>query len=344
MTKIGHIQLPDRPLFLAPMEDVTDQSFRSICKEHGVDIMISEFISSEGLIRDCDKSFKKMKIDESERPFGVQLYGHNVDSMVEAAKMAETQNPDFIDLNFGCPAKKIANRGAGAGLLQDIPLMIRMTEAVVKATSLPVTVKTRTGWDEQSINIVETAKKLQETGIKALTIHGRTKAQMYKGFANWDIISQVKHDPEIEIPIIGNGDVVGPESAESAFKNYGVDGIMIGRATVGKPWLFSAIRTYLDTGEIPEEPSITEKVRIAKQHLLKSLEWKGHPKGIFEMRRHLSNYFKGLPHFKEIRKTLVTSLDQNELLETLDLIEHRYRSFDSSKLKSDSFFHYYERS
>ena len=340
MTKIGKIQLPEKALFLAPMEDITDQSFRSVCKEHGVDIMISEFVASEGLIRDCEKSYHKMRIDDSERPSGVQLYGHNIDSMVQATKMAESQRPDFIDLNFGCPAKKIAHRGAGAGLLQNVPLMVEMTKAVVQTSSLPVTVKTRTGWDDKNINIVDTAKRLQEVGIAAITIHGRTKAQMYKGKANWDIIAEVKNDPEIEIPVIGNGDIDSPESAKNAFLNYGVDGVMIGRATVGKPWLFSAIKTYLQTGEIPEEPSITEKVNIAKRHLLKSIEWKGNPRGIYEMRRHLSNYFKGLPHFKEIRKKLVTSLDQNELLDTLDLIESRYRNFDSTKLKSDSFFHY----
>ena len=340
MITIGKIQLPEKPLFLAPMEDITDQSFRSVCKAHGVDVMISEFIASEGLIRDCEKSYNKMKIQNSERPFGIQLYGHNIESMVQAAKMAESQNPDFIDLNFGCPAKKIAHRGAGAGLLQNIPLMTEMTKAVVQATSLPVTVKTRTGWDERSINIAETTKKLQEAGIAAITIHGRTKAQMYQGKANWNIISEVKNDPEIEIPVIGNGDIDGPENAKSAFENYNVDGIMIGRASVGKPWLFSAIKSYLQTGKIPDEPSISEKVEIARKHLLKSIEWKGHPKGIYEMRRHLSNYFKGLPHFKEIRKKLVTSLDQQEILETLDLIEHRYRCFDSTELKSDSFFHY----
>jgi len=337
---IGKIQLPEKPLFLAPMEDITDQSFRSVCKEHGVDVMISEFVASEGLIRDCEKSFHKMRIEDSERPFGVQLYGHNIDSMVEATKMAVTQRPDFIDLNFGCPAKKIAHRGAGAGLLQNIPLMIEMTKAVVETSSVPVTVKTRTGWDDKNINIVDTAKRLQEVGIAAITIHGRTKAQMYKGKANWEIISDVKNDPEMEIPVIGNGDIDSPESAKNAFQNYGVDGVMIGRATVGKPWLFSAIKTYLQTGEIPEEPTIPEKVNIARQHLLKSIKWKGYPRGIYEMRRHLSNYFKGLPHFKEIRKKLVTSLDQNELLDTLDLIENQYRDFDSTQLKSDSYFHY----
>jgi len=322
------------------MEDVTDQSFRQVCKEYGADVMISEFIPSEGLIRDCEKSYHKMRIDDFQRPFGVQLYGHNVDSMIKATQMAEIQHPDFIDLNFGCPAKKIAHRGAGAGMLQNIPLMIEMTKAVVEATSLPVTVKTRTGWDEQSINILDTTKRLQETGIAAITIHGRTKAQMYKGKANWDIIAQVKQDPEIELPVIGNGDIDSPESAENAFRNYGVDGVMIGRATVGKPWLFHAIKTYLQTGKTPNEPSIPEKVRTAKQHFNKSIEWKGYPRGIYEMRRHLSNYFKGLPHFKEIRKTLVTSLDKDEILETLDLIEEKYGSFDSTQLKSDSFFHY----
>lgn len=333
-------ELPDTPLFLAPMEDITDLSFRGICKDYGADVMISEFIASEGLIRDCEKSFKKMKIDEAERPFGVQLYGHRIDAMVEAAKMAESQQPDFIDLNFGCPAKKIAHRGAGAGLLQDIPLMVEMTRAVVQATNLPVTVKTRIGWDDSDISILEVTKRLQETGIQAITIHGRTKAQMYKGYANWEIIGQVKNDPGVEIPVIGNGDIDSPESAANAFQQYGVDGVMIGRATVGKPWLFRSIRHYLDTGEISPEPSIEEKVDIATQHLLKSLEWKGHPTGIFEMRRHLSNYFKGLPNFKPVRRKLVTSLDKKELLDTLQFIKETYKDFDSSQLKSDSFFHY----
>lgn len=338
--KIGHIELPDKPLFLAPMEDVTDQPFRHICKEYGVDVMISEFIASEGLIRDCEKSMKKMQIDSIERPFGVQLYGNRTEAMAEAVKMAESAEPDFIDLNYGCPAKKIANRGAGAGLLQDIPLMEEMTRAVVENTRLPVTVKTRLGWDHQDINILEVAQRLQDAGIQALSIHGRTKAQMYQGQADWEAIARVKHHPDVEIPVIGNGDIVDAQGAAMAFDHYGVDGIMIGRATVGKPWLFKSIRTYLDKGFIPEEPNIAEKVAVAKQHLEKSLEWKGHPRGIYEMRRHLSNYFKGLPHFKPLRTRLVTSLDEKELHDTLDYIAEKYAHFDASKLKSDSFFHY----
>ena len=338
--KIGPITLPDQPLFLAPMEDVTDQPFRHICKEYGSDVMISEFIASEGLIRDCEKSMKKMQIDGFERPFGVQLYGTRIEAMVEATKMAEAARPDFIDLNFGCPAKKIAHKGAGAGMLQNIPRMIEMTRAVVEATNLPVTVKTRLGWDHQSIRIVEIAQKLQDAGIQALTIHGRTKAQMYQGQADWEKIAAVKHHPGITIPVVGNGDITRPEDAGKAFDDYGVDGIMIGRATVGKPWLFKAIRTYLDEGVLMEEPRVREKVEVAKKHLAKSIEWKGTPRGIYEMRRHLSNYFKGLPHFKPLRTRLVTSLDPNELFDTLDYIGEKYADFDASKLKSDSFFHY----
>ena len=338
--KIGSIELPDKPLFLAPMEDVTDQPFRHICKEYGSDVMISEFIASEGLIRDCEKSMKKMQIDAFERPFGVQLYGTRIEAMVEAAKMAEATEPDFIDLNFGCPAKKIAHKGAGAGMLQNIPGMIEMTRSVVEATSLPVTVKTRLGWDHQNIRIVEIAQKLQDTGIQALTIHGRTKAQMYQGQADWEKIAEVKHHPDITLPIIGNGDITRAEDAGKAFADYGVDGVMIGRATVGKPWLFRAMRTYLDEGIVMEEPGVEEKVAVAKKHLEKSIEWKGIPRGIYEMRRHLSNYFKGLPHFKPLRTTLVTSLDPDELFATLDYIAEKYADFDGSKLKSDSFFHY----
>ena len=338
--KIGPLELPDKPLFLAPMEDVTDQPFRHICKEYGSDVMISEFIASEGLIRDCEKSMKKMQIDDFERPFGVQLYGSRIEAMVEAARMAEATEPDFIDLNFGCPAKKIAHKGAGAGMLQDIPAMIQMTRAVVEATNLPVTVKTRLGWDHQSIRIVEVAQKLQEAGIQALTIHGRTKAQMYQGQADWEKIAEVKQHPNLTIPIVGNGDITRADHAGKAFDDYGVDGIMIGRATVGKPWLFKAMRTYLDEGAIMEEPGVQEKVGVAKKHLAKSIEWKDIPRGIYEMRRHLSNYFKGLPHFKTLRTRLVTSLDPNELFDTLDYIAEKYADFDASKLKSDSFFHY----
>jgi nifR3 family TIM-barrel protein len=283
---------------------------------------------------------KKMEISDFERPFGVQLYGHRIEAMVEAVKMAEEVQPDFIDLNFGCPVKKVANRGAGAGMLQYPDLMFEMTRAVVSATRLPVTVKTRLGWDENSIRIVENARMLQSAGIALLSIHGRTRAQMYRGEADWEAIAAVKNHPEMEIPVIGNGDIAGPRDAERAFKKYGVDGIMIGRAAVGKPWLFKQIREYLDTGRIPDEPVVKEKSEVAKKHLTKSLEWKGHPRGIYEMRKHLSNYFKGLPNFKPIKQKLVTTLDSGEIYETLDYIAEKYRDFDSSQLKSNSFFHY----
>jgi nifR3 family TIM-barrel protein len=322
------------------MEDITDQSFRHICKVYGVDVMISEFIASEGLIRDCEKSFKKMQVAENERPFGVQLYGHRVEAMVEAAKMAEETNPDFIDLNFGCPAKKVAQRGAGAGLLQNVPLMVEMAEKIVKSTNLPVTAKTRIGWDHDNINILEVTRQLQDAGIQLLAIHGRTKSQMYQGEANWEKIGEIKNHPEVHIPIIGNGDIQTPQDAKRAFDLYKVDGVMIGRATVGKPWLFKQIRHYLDHGELLDEPTIEEKVTIAKKHLNKSIDWKGVPRGIYEMRRHLSNYFKGLPNFKETRRKLVTSLDEQELFDTLDQIAVTYADFDSSNLKSNSFFHY----
>jgi len=338
--KIGNVILPDQPVFLAPMEDITDRSFRFICKEHGVDAMISEFVASEGLIRDCEKSQKKMNVDDFERPFGIQIYGHLIKSMVEAARMAEKNNPDFIDLNFGCPARKVAGKGAGAGLLKDIPLMVEMTKAVVETTNLPVTVKTRLGWDEEHIQILDITKSLQDMGIDAITIHGRTKSQMYRGKANWDRIAEVKNDPEVTIPVIGNGDIDSPQAAQNAFEQFDVDGIMIGRAAVGRPWLFSMVKEYLETGKMPQEPTVEEKADIARRHFLHSVEWKGEPRGIFEMRKHLSNYFKGLPHFKPYRMKLVKSLDKQEILDTLKEIAEKYSGFDSSQLKHDSFFHY----
>jgi len=338
--RIGSINLPENPLFLAPMEDVTDQSFRHICKEYGADVMISEFIASEGLIRDCQRSKRKMQISDFERPFGIQLYGHRIDAMIEAIGMAEKVHPDFIDLNFGCPVKKVATRGAGAGMLKNIPLMRDMTRAITAATSLSVTAKTRLGWDKDNISILETAKILQDSGIQALTIHGRTRAQMYKGEADWDSIAAVKHHPDIEIPIIGNGDISTIKDAKNAFDDYGVDGIMIGRAAVGKPWLFNSIKYYLKSGERPLEPSIQEKSRIAKKHLSKSLEWKGYPRGLYEMRKHFTTYFKGLPNFREMKTKLVTSLDPDEIYDLLDLIAEKYAGYDSSHLNSDTFFHY----
>jgi tRNA-dihydrouridine synthase B len=312
--------LRDKPLLLAPMEDVTDPSFRFICKHFGADMVYTEFIPSDGLIRDAKKSLKKLELTEDERPIGIQLYGHLINSMVEAAQIAEEARPDLIDINFGCPVRKIANRGAGAGMLCNIPLMIEMTKAIVDAVKLPVTVKTRLGWDDSSKNIVDIAEKLQDVGISALTIHGRTRAQFYKGNADWTLIGEVKNNPRMKIPIIGNGDIITPQSASEAFDRYGVDGIMIGRATVGKPWIFGDIRHYLNTGELLTPLTLQEKVDLARLQFHKSIEVKGIPRGIFEMRRHFSNYFKGLPDFRDIRMKLVTSLDTDEIDKLLDLI------------------------
>lgn len=327
--KIGNIDLGDQPVFLAPMEDITDPSFRYICKKYGADMVYTEFISSDGLIRDGKKSVKKLDIYDYERPIGIQLYGHIIESMVEASRLAESAKPELIDINFGCPVRKIANRGAGAGMLRNIPLMMEMTKAIIDATSLPVTVKTRLGWDEENKNIRDISLRLQDLGIKALTIHGRTRNQLYKGQADWTLIGEVKSDPAIQIPIIGNGDVTSPEIAKRMFEEYNVDGIMIGRAAVGKPWLFRDIKHYLKTGELLKEPDLEEKVKLAKEHFLKSLEFKEHPVGIYEMRRHFSNYFKGLPHFKETRLKLLTSMDVEEILNILEEIRIKYRGFIS---------------
>ncbi|MBA4322991.1 MAG: tRNA dihydrouridine synthase DusB [Odoribacter sp.] len=325
--KIGNINIRDKPLFLAPMEDITDPSFRMVCKMHGADFMYTEFISSDGLIRDGDKSVKKLDIYDFERPIGIQLYGHIVDAMVEAAQIAEEAKPELIDINFGCPMKKIANRGAGAGMLRNVPLMIQMTEAIVKAVNLPVTVKTRLGWDEESKNIIEVAEMLQDTGIQALTIHGRTRAQIYKGVADWTLIGEVKNNPRIKIPIIGNGDIDGPVRAKEMFDKFGVDAIMIGRATVGRPWIFRDIRHYLETGELVPEPTVNEKVDLALFHLEKSLQFKEGSRAIFEMRRHFSNYFKGLPHFRETRLKLLTTIDTDEIKIILEEIRKRWGDF-----------------
>ncbi len=308
------------------MEDLSDPPFRYVCKEYGADLMYTEFISSDGLIRHGAKSVKKLEIFDYERPIGIQLYGHLVEPMAEATRMADKARPDLIDINFGCPVKKIARRGAGAGMLRDVPLMVKMTEAIVQQTRLPVTVKTRLGWDDQNKNILEVALRLQDVGIKALTIHGRTGTQLYRGQADWSLIGEVKNHPDIEIPIIGNGDITGPEIAAERFTQYGVDAIMIGRATVGKPWIFRQIKHYLETGEILPPPGVKEKVSLARMHFQRSLEWKGEPRGILEMRRHFSNYFKGLPDFKEIRLKLVTSLDVSEINDILDLVEQKYAS------------------
>jgi nifR3 family TIM-barrel protein len=325
--KIGNINIRDYPLFLAPMEDITDPSFRMVCKINGADFMYTEFISSEGLIRDGKKSVRKLDIYDFERPMGIQLYGHLIDAMVEAAHIAEEAGPELIDINFGCPVKKIANRGAGAGMLRDIPLMVKMTDAIVRAVNLPVTVKTRLGWDEENKNIIEVAERLQDTGIQALTIHGRTRAQLYKGDADWTLIGEVKNNPRIKIPIIGNGDINGPEKAKEMFSGFGVDGIMIGRATVGRPWIFRDIRHYLEKGELLPEPTINEKVDLALFHLEKSLQFKEGNRSVFEMRRHLSNYFKGLPDFKETRIKLLTTLEVDEIKIILDEIRKRWGDF-----------------
>jgi nifR3 family TIM-barrel protein len=286
--------------------------------------MYTEFISSDGLIRHGAESVRKLEIFDYERPIGIQLYGHMVEPMVEATRMAEKARPDLIDINFGCPVKKIARRGAGAGMLRDVPLMVNMTEAIVKTTGLPVTVKTRLGWDDQHKNILEVALRLQDAGIMALTIHGRTGTQLYRGQADWSLIGEVKNHPDIEIPIIGNGDITGPEIASERFSQYGVDAIMIGRATVGKPWIFREIKHYLETGEKLPPPGLTEKVSLARMHFQRALEYKGEPRGILEMRRHFSNYFKGLPDFKETRLKLVTSLDVGEISDILNQIEEKY--------------------
>lgn len=326
LLKIGKIELKEKPLLLAPMEDLTDPSFRYICKEFGADMMYTEFISSDGLIRHGEKSLQKLRITEQERPIGIQLYGHIVEAMVEAAKMAEESQPDLIDLNFGCPVRKIARRGAGAGMLRDVPLLLKITEEVVRATSIPVTVKTRLGWDDQNKVIPELALRLQDAGIKALTIHGRTGTQLYKGKADWTLIGKVKDHPDMQIPVFGNGDIDSGKLAKERLEDYGVDGIMIGRATVGRPWIFREIRHYLDTGEILPPPDLKERLDLARLHFTKSVEWKGERRGVYEMRRHFNNYFKGLPDFKEIRLRLVTSTDISEIQDILNEIGLKYSS------------------
>jgi tRNA-dihydrouridine synthase B len=316
------------------MEDITDPSFRGICKLNGADFLYTEFISSDGLIRDGEKSVRKLTIYDFERPVGIQLYGHLIDSMVEAALIAEEATPELIDINFGCPVKKIANRGAGAGMLRNIPLMIEMTEAIVRSVKLPVTAKTRLGWDDESKNIVEVAERLQDTGIKAITIHGRTRAQFYKGFADWTLIGEVKNNPRMKIPVIGNGDINGPVKAREMFEKYGVDGLMIGRAAVGRPWIFRDIRHYLDTGDILPEPTVKEKADLALLHLDKSLEFKEGKRAIYEMRRHLSNYFKGIPHFKETRLKLLTSVEVDEIKNIIEEIKVKWGSLRTDEKTS----------
>ena len=327
--KIGNIELGEKPLFLAPMEDVTDASFRYVCKAYGADMMYTEFVSSDGLIRDAAKSLAKIRTFDYEKPIGIHIYGHIPEAMVQAARMAEEAGPDIIDINFGCPVRKIATRGAGSGMMKYPEKMLEITEKVVKAVKLPVTVKTRLGWDENSKIIVELAEQLQDAGIQALTIHGRTRSQMYKGEADWTLIGKVKENPRMRIPIIGNGDIKSDTDAAEAFGKYGVDGIMIGRATFGRPWIFKEIRHYLNTGEHLPEPSISEKVELAKRHFAKSLEIKGDRVGVLEMRRHFSCYFKGLENFKETRLRLVTCNNPDEIFGILDYINERWGSNDT---------------
>lgn len=323
--KIGQIDLGEKPVFLAPMEDVTDPSFRYICKEYGADMMYTEFISSDGLIRDAAKTIAKMQVYDYERPIGIQLYGHIPDAIVDAAVRAEAAGPDLLDINFGCPVNKIARRGAGSGMMREPDKMVEITRRVVEAVKLPVTVKTRLGWDEDSKIIVELAERLQDVGISALTIHGRTRQQMYKGEADWTLIGAVKANPRMHIPIIGNGDITTPERAKECFDRYGVDGIMIGRASFGHPWIFRDVKHYLATGEILPPMSVADRVDLSKRHLAKSLETKGEKVGILEMRRHLSCYFKGLDNFKETRLKLVTSTSPEELFATLDFIKDNWQ-------------------
>jgi len=327
MPKIGNIILPDFPLLLAPMEDVSDPPFRRLCKLHGADLMYSEFISSEGLIRDAVKSKMKLDIFDYERPVGIQIFGYDIDSMREATKIIEKTNPDIIDINFGCPVKKVVCKGAGAGVLKDVDLMIRLTKAVIDSTNLPVTVKTRLGWDDNSINIDEVAERLQDIGVKALSIHARTRAQMYKGQADWSHIARVKNNPRITMPIFGNGDVDSPEKALKYKNEYGIDGIMIGRAAIGYPWIFDEIKHYFKTGEHLAKPSVVNRVEAVRNHLTWAMEWKGERLGIVETRPHYSNYFKGIQSFKEHRQKLVTLSTPEELFAALNEIEDAYANY-----------------
>lgn len=324
MVKIGNIELGEFPLLLAPMEDVSDPPFRYVCKQYGADLMYTEFISSEGLIRDAIKSKKKLDIFDYERPIGIQIFGGDEEAMALSAKIVDATNPDIVDINFGCPVKKVVCKGAGAGVLKDIDLMVRLTKAVVNSTKLPVTVKTRLGWDDSMINIMEVAERLQDVGIQALTIHGRTRAQMYKGSANWKYIAEVKNNQRIKIPIFGNGDIDSPEKALEYKNTYDVDGIMIGRASIGYPWIFNEIKHYFKTGTHLPAPTIHNRVEVCKTHLLKSVEWKGERQGILEMRPHYTNYFKGIPHFKDTRMKLVTTDALKDILEILESVPAKF--------------------
>jgi tRNA-dihydrouridine synthase B len=324
MVKIGNIELGEFPLLLAPMEDVSDPPFRAVCKDKGADLMYTEFISADGLIRDADKSVQKLDIYDYERPIGIQIFGDKIEAMKEAAAIAEAAGPELVDINYGCPVKKVACKGAGAGILLDLPKMQKMTEEIVKRCNVPVTVKTRLGWDEKNIKILEVAKRLQDVGVQALTIHARTRYQLYKGKADWSYIAQVKNLPDIHIPIFGNGDVDSPEVALEYRNKYGVDGIMIGRAAIGYPWIFDEIKHFFKTGEKLPSPSLHERVEVCKKHLTKSIEWKGPRKGIFEMRMHYSNYFRGFANFKPFRTRLVEAGSYEEVVEILDEVKETF--------------------
>ncbi len=332
MPSIGPIQLPEFPLLLAPMEDVSDPPFRAVCKDNGADLMYSEFISSEGLIRDAMKSKKKLDFEEEERPFGIQIFGGDEDAMAMSARICETVNPDLVDINFGCPVKKVVSKGAGAGVLKDIDLMMRLTEAVIKSTSLPVTVKTRLGWDDNTKNIEEVAERLQDIGVQALAIHGRTRCQLYKGEADWTLIGKVKNNPRIHIPIFGNGDIDSPQKAKEYKNRYGIDGIMIGRAAIGYPWIFREIKHFLATGDVLPAPTLEERLAVCRRHLKRSIEWKGQVVGINEMRRHYTNYLKGLPGIKDFRLRLVTLISPEAINDVLSEIAIHYAKYNFERM------------
>jgi tRNA-dihydrouridine synthase B len=332
MTKIGNIILPDFPLILAPMEDVSDPPFRAVCKDQGADLMFTEFISSEGLIRDAIKSRQKLDIFEEERPVGIQIFGGDEDAMALSARIVDAVNPDLVDINFGCPVKKVVTKGAGAAVLKDLDLMVRLTKAVVKSTDLPVTVKTRLGWDHENINIMEVAERLQDVGIAALSIHGRTRCQLYKGDADWTYIAEVKNNPRIQIPIFGNGDVDSPERAVEYRDKYGIDGIMMGRAAIGYPWIFREVKHYIATGEKLDPPTIAERIAVIKKHLYGSVSWKGPVVGLNEMKRHYANYLHGLPGIKEFRNKLVMLKTLDEIEEVLSEIECQYSEINVGEL------------
>lgn len=329
MIKIGNIELPEFPLLLAPMEDVSDPPYRRLCKLHGADLMYSEFISSEGLIRDAIKSRKKLDIFDYERPVGIQIFGGDEEAMAMSARIVETVNPDLVDINFGCPVKKVVCKGAGAGVLKDVDMMVRLTKAVVSSTSLPVTVKTRLGWDSNSINIDEVAERLQETGIKALTIHARTRGQMYKGEADWEHISRIKQNPNIEIPIFGNGDIDSPEKALEYKNKYACDGIMIGRAAIGYPWIFNEIKHFFKTGENLAAPTVSDRLLAVRQHAEWSAEWKGEKLGLIEMRQHYSNYFRGVPHFKDFRRKFLEVFTLEEMDAVINETQEFYAEYQA---------------